>query len=1512
MTAPFEHEHEHDEGLEIAIVGMAGRFPGAETLEGFWRNLRDGVESVTSFTRDELRARGVPEALLQDPAFVKAGVVLDGFDRFDAEFFGYGPREAERIDPQQRLFLECAWHALENAGYDPRRTTGPVGVFGGDGANLYLLRHLLPGTDLGAGSNIADLLSLLGGNGSGSLCTRVAYKLNLRGPAVTVQTACSTSLTAVHLACQSLLALDCDMALAGGVWLNLLQSSGYLHQPGAILSPDGHCRAFDARAAGTLIGSGAGIVVLKRLTDALRDRDTVCAVIKASAINNDGAGKIGFTAPSVDGQAWAIRATHGLAGIEAASIGYIETHGTGTTLGDPIELAALTQAFGGPGALPVASCAIGSVKTNVGHLDAAAGVAGLIKTVLALQHRTLPPSLHFDSPNPQIDFAAGPFYVNTQAKPWPKTETPRRAGVSAFGIGGTNVHVVLEEAPEARSSTDAAPWCVLPLSARSPEALRQLQTALADHLEAHPEQALEDVAHTLQVGRQGFPYRSAHAVASREWAVEALRAGAPGVKAGTDPAPEVCFLFSGTGSQHLHMGAALYDSDPAFRADVDQCCELLARHDGLDLRPMMFPALRDEADAQARLERIENAQPAIFVVEYALARTWIRRGVRPAMMLGHSLGEYAAACIAGVFALPDALRIVAARSRLMATMAPGAMTAVPLPAAELAAQRPPGCDLAAVNAPGVTVLSGSVEDIEAAEETLREAGLQPRRLHVSVALHSKMTEPIMAALQAVVAAVERHSPTLPFISNVTGRPITAEEAVDPAYWARHLRSTVRFSDGAAHWLSVPGRAMLEVGPGEVLAGLARQQPQAAAAAGIWSSQAHPQQPVRHAQQMARAAAGLWCVGASIDWRAFPEARGRRRIPLPGYPFQRERCWIEAPQGPGSPRSAPPPPRSVADWFYAPSWQRAERVEAVPSGAEGCTLVFSARDAQSSQVVDQLQSSGRMVVVVEAGVAFAHPDERRFIVRPDQRDDHARVLQHIAAEVGPVRAVFHLWCLPDMGPAEALTSGFHALLAMAPALADAAAGSALPVVVVASGVADVLGVEPLSPAKATLLGACQVIGQEYPDLSCRAVDVAAWRDDLVAALATEPWLPAPHGLVAYRGTQRWLRCYEPVRRDEPRRQRLQPQGVYLITGGLGGVGSILARHLARAYGARLALLGRSELPPRAQWPALVDSAETAPALRDRLSGLLELEALGADVLVLTADVTDAAGMQRAVAQVRERWGGLQGVIHAAGWPGGGLIATRQRSDMEKVLAPKLAGSDHLLAAVRPLQPDFVLLCSSLTSVVGAFGQSDYTAANAYLDALAAEAVRHGGPWVLSVNWDTWRGVGLAAHHSIDDAVGIRADQGTDVLERLLGGPAVPQTVVSTLPLEEQVVQAQSMRLAERLLSTAAVPAVREQRRRPVLQSVYAAPATPLETDLAASWERFLGVTPVGADDNLFELGGDSLMAIQLIARVRKTYGVEVQPADFFKTPTVGVLAQLIETRLIEQIEQLDRNPAPAVV
>ncbi|HSE38870.1 MAG TPA: type I polyketide synthase, partial [Blastocatellia bacterium] len=905
----------------IAIVGMAGRFPRARNLDEFWRNLRDGVEAISFFTDEELRAAGVDSALLGDPAYVKANAILEDVELFDASFFGINHREAEIMDPQHRIFLECAWEALENAGYNSDSYQARIGVYAGHGLTSYLLSNLF--------SNRQSIWALSGGqsllgNDKDYLATRVSYKLNLNGPSLSVQTACSTSLVAVHLACQSLLNGECSMALAGGITISIPQKVGYKYEAGGIMSPDGHCRTFDASAKGTAPGSGVGVVVLKRLEDALAEGDTIHAVIKGSAINNDGSQKAGYTAPSVEGQAAVISEALHMAGVEASTIGYVEAHGTGTVLGDPIEVAALTQAFR-TGTQEKQVCAIGSVKTGIGHADTAAGVAGLIKTVLALKNREIPPSLHFQQPNPSIDFENSPFYVNAKLTEWTTNGVPRRAGISSFGIGGTNAHVIVEEAPQITATGTVRPQHLIVLSAKTGSALKTSARNLGEHLKQHPELNVADVAHTLQRGRKAFDHRLALVCRDLDEAAAALESPEELTtsvhEANDHPA---IFMFPGQGAQHPGMGAELYNSEQTFREQIDRCSELLQPHLGCDLRSLLYPSEENVEEAAERLKQTVFTQPALFVVEYALAKLWMSWGVRPRAMIGHSIGEYVAACIAGVLTLEDALTLVAARGRLMQSVPGGAMTSVTLPEAELAPLLDKGLAIAAINGPSFCVVSGETEAIEQLEDLLGSRGHLCRRLHTSHAFHSEMMDSILEPFVELVKTIKLHQPQLPYISNLSGTWITATEATDPHYWSRHLRHTVRFDAGVKELFKIQNSLLLEVGPGQTLTTLTQNHFQKPAEQRVLSSLPRAQDRGSDLRSILNAAAGLWLEGRQIDWVGFSSGRRQRRIPLPAYPFERKRYWIEPRTSDASfePHQLDLNKRAdMSEWFYAPLWKQ---------------------------------------------------------------------------------------------------------------------------------------------------------------------------------------------------------------------------------------------------------------------------------------------------------------------------------------------------------------------------------------------------------------------------------------------------------------------------------------------------------------------------------------------------------------------------------------------------------------
>jgi acyl transferase domain-containing protein/NAD(P)-dependent dehydrogenase (short-subunit alcohol dehydrogenase family)/acyl carrier protein len=937
---------------DVAIVGMAGRFPGAGSVEELWANLAGGVESVTFFSDEELLAAGVEPELLADPEYVRAGAILDDVDLFDAPLFGYSPREAEVMDPQHRIFLECAWEALERAGYDPSAYPGAIGVFAGSNLSTYLLRLHADREVRGS----VNMLQAILGNDRDSLTTAVSYKLGLRGPSVAVQTFCSTSLVATHMAVRSLRSGECDMALAGGIRVVVPTRQGYLYEKGGLAPADGRSRPFDAAADGSVLGNGVGIVVLKRLTDALEDGDLVHAVIKGSAINNDGSLKAGYTAPSVEGQSEAVAMAYEDAGVDPRTVGYLEAHGSATALGDPIEVAALTRAFrrwtGDAG-----FCALGSIKSNFGHLDRAAGVAGLIKAALALEREEIPPTLHFECPNPEIDFGASPFRVAAERTAWPRNgdrpggrngpgAAPRRAGVSSLGMGGTNVHLVLEEAPAREPSGPSREHQLLVLSARSEAALEQASRNLAGHLEAAPGTSLADAAFTLKVGRKTLEHRRFAVCRSAAEAVAALRnEGSGRVFTGYREAGrrEVAFLLPGIGAHELGMARGLYEGEPAFRAALDRCAALLEPRLGLDLRELIYPAADEEepdtapdggpdlrrmlgrtpgrggaapapADpAASRLDRTRYSQPALFAVEYALAELWREWGVRPAALLGYSLGEYTAACLAGVLSLEDALVLVAERARLIDELPEGALLAVGLPEERLRPLLGDELSLMAVNGPEQTVASGPEAAISALEAVLSEEGAACRRLPATHPFHSARLEPAAGPLTEVAASLELRPPRVPYLSNVTGDWIRDEEATDPAYWARHLCAPVRFSEGLAALAGgAEGRVLLEVGPGRTLTSLVLQHPEVSGperAVDAVASLGSPYEVRSDGGAVLEALGRLWLLGVAPDWRGFHARERRHRTVLPTYPFERRRYWIETTveaglAAPGRARPAP--------------------------------------------------------------------------------------------------------------------------------------------------------------------------------------------------------------------------------------------------------------------------------------------------------------------------------------------------------------------------------------------------------------------------------------------------------------------------------------------------------------------------------------------------------------------------------------------------------------------------------
>ena len=1328
----------------IAIVGMAGRFPGARNIREFWQNLHDGVESIRDLSDAELRSAGATPEELASPEYVKRASVLDDVPLFDASFFGFSPRDASIMDPQHRHFLECAWEALEDAGHTPQGFDGSIGVFAGSGMNTYLIHNLLANRRLLESAGLFQLKQT--GNDKDVLSTRVSYQLDLRGPSINVQTACSTSLVAIHLACQSLLNHECDMALAGGVTIEIPHGLGYLYREGEILSSDGHCRSFDASSSGTVFGSGVGIVVLRRLEDALEDRDNIRAVILGSAINNDGARKVGYLAPSVEGQAEVIAEALEFAGVGAEEISYVEAHGTGTVVGDPIEVRALTNAFRKTAASST-YCGIGSLKTNVGHLDAAAGVAGLMKTVLALEHVQLPASLHFQKLNPHIELKGSPFFVNSKLTEWAANGAPRRAGVTALGIGGTNAHVVLEEAPpRPAESRNPKPWQLLTVSAKTEAAADRAFINLADYLHAHPELTLADVAFTCQLGRHAFPHRRALAVEDTREAVSRLAQAerkqiASGVAAAT--APPVVFLFSGQGSQYPGMGRELYENEPVFRETLDLCAQYLLKPLGIDLRQALYPPQEEKEAAAEKLNQTWLTQPALFSIEYALARWWISLGLEPAAMVGHSIGEYVAACLAGVFSLEDALAIVATRGRLIYDLPPGSMLAVPLAAGEIKLSG--ALSLAAVNNPEMCVVSGPTPEIAALEESLAKQSVASRRLFTSHAFHSAMMDPILGAFEKRLKGIAFQPPRIPYLSNVSGTWIKAEEAADPAYWARHIRSTVRFSDCLTEIFRKPEQIYIEVGPGNALITFTRQQGGRTAKA--FQSLPHPRDTVSGLSCALQTLGQLWASGVNVDWAKLHEPDSPRRVSLPTYPFEHQKFWIEADkvQPVATPAPAPPVERVADEWFYRRVWKPVAITPASLNEA-GNWMIFSDSPGLGDKIAAQLRANKQDVIVVAAGSSYKPVKRGSYTVRPGVREDYDALVGDCFKSGDAPWKILHLWSVvkdsADVALEETLELSFLSPLYLAQALANQDIAD-VDIALVSNRMQQVAEEPVRDPARAVLLGPARVIPKELPGITCRSIDLDLENSkvtECAGQIVSEMASISENATVAYRRGERFVETLEPYDLSAaPERRRLERGGVYLLSGGLGGIGLVVAEHLAREFKARLVLVGRSPLPPEAQWEASLDDAAQSEAIKRIIRKLIEIRSHAGGLMVAQGDVTNLGQMRSIVAEARRRYGKIDGVFHAAGVLDDGPLMLKTAESAARVLDPKVRGTLVLEEALRDEPLRCFVLFSSISSIFPPPGQVDYAAANAFLDAYA---LSRKDP-VTVINWGVWREVGMGA-------------------------------------------------------------------------------------------------------------------------------------------------------------------------
>ena len=1363
---------------DIAIVGMAAHLPGAASIDDYWHNLRNGLRAIRRLDEEEILASGEDPALLRQPNYVPFAAPLERYADFDADFFGFSPKEAAILDPQHRQFLEVAWEALENAGHMPETFDGNIGVYAGCGMGSYFYFNICSNADLVR--DVGMFLLRHTGNDKDFLSTRVSHIFDLRGPSINVQTACSTSMVALHYAAQALLSGEADMALAGGVTIDMPQGRGYLYKENEVLSPDGECHAFDHRAQGTVFGSGAGCLVLKRLDDAIRDGDHVWAVLKGSAINNDGAQKAGYLAPSVEGQARCIAEAQAVADITADTVDYVECHGTGTYLGDPIEVAALTEAFRET-TDQSSFCKIGSVKTNIGHLDTAAGVASVIKVALSLHNRELPASLGFEAPNPTIDFETSPFSVNTALTPWESRGHPRRAGVNALGVGGTNAHAIFQEAPDRAASEDSDwPFQLLALSARSKTTLDAQATNLAAHLRKTPDQDLTDIAWTLKNGRRAFDKRRVVVAETHEDAAALLDADDPR-RVFTHTAlqsPDVVFMFPGGGAQFAGMARDLYETEPVFAEWMDKGLEVLQPRLDYDIRALWLPEPGAEDAANAALKTPSVQLPLIMITEYALAQMFMAWGVQPTALVGHSMGENTAACLAGVLSFEDCIALVHLRGTLFDTVPAGGMVSVPLSVQDVTPYLG-DLDIASMNAPELTVVSGPDAELDALAERLLADGIETQRIAIDIAAHSKMLEPILDRFRAFLASIPLNAPSLPIISNRTGVALTDAQATSPDYWTQHLRGTVMFAECVSTLAENPNRIWLEVGPGKALSSLTRMHG-AVPPQQVLAALRHPDEDIADDLYHMGLLGRIWALGGDFDWsQIWGEAR-RNRVPLPTYPFDRSEYFI-APAKPSADTVTAIPARidDVEHMGTRLGWvPRSAAVEfdiesELDDAPKETWLIFADQDDIAAPVVAQLRAAGQKVIEVHGGDTFRRRTDSAYSLPTERgREGYDQLIQDLVHRGTVPTRIAHFWLAsgeerfrPGSNAFQAhVEQGFYSLLFLGQAIA--AEGLAdMHLTVITSGAVQVKDEALRWPEKAMIAGPARVIPHEMAGITASTLDIdprtrkRGGHPDLAPALLEELFAEPGNTVAALRGAKR----YEQRLRPQPLTDTPDlPQGApWVITGGFGGIGQTVAEALIKTSNAKIALIARTALPDRSEWAARTENP--ADPVARRILAVERLEGLGADVMVIAADVCNIDDMRAALEQVRTRFGRIHGLIHAAGAIDDAPLLAKTVGSVESVFAPKVHGLRVLDALLPDGAVDQIVVFSSTSTLTAPAGQVDYVAANEYLNAWAQS--RTGKTRVLSLNWGIWAEVGMAA-----DAMA----------QRLGHGPAMPETPAN-LPL-----------------------------------------------------------------------------------------------------------------------------------
>ncbi|MCU0287775.1 MAG: SDR family oxidoreductase, partial [Acidobacteria bacterium] len=1372
-NSPVKKDIKRGLRLEIAVIGMAGRFPGAQNIAEFWENLKKGVESITFFSEEELIKSGLPPGLVKNPNYIKAKGMLENIEFFDAAFFNFTPTEALVMDPQLRLFHECCWETFENAGYNPANFMGAVGVYAGNTFNIGWLEYVYSQKNDSFLHFEKGFLNL-------HLSTYISYKLDLKGPSLTIRTACSTSLVAVHEACKGLLLNECDMALAGGVSIAVPKKSGYLYQEGMIHSADGHVRTFDTHSTGTVFGDGVGCVLLKRLEDALADGDIIHAIIRGSAVNNDGISKVGYTAPGIAGQREVIREAQIASGFEPESIGFIETHGTGTILGDAIEIEALNQVF--PRSM-LKYCALGSVKTNVGHLNAAAGITGFIKTVLSLKYKLIPPTINFEIPNAEIDFENSPFYINTKLIEWKNEKYPLRASVSSFGFGGTNAHVVLEEWFLNDICKDIGrEYHLLLLSTKTQLALDRMTEKLGvflDENHVNPAFNLGDVAYTLMVGRRHFDYRRMLVCKDINDAITAL-CTPDSRKVHTffsrEQEKAVIFMFPGLGSQYVNMGRELFETEPEFREQMNHCFEILKSLIDDDIEGILYPGKESESTAlHEKIKNVEIAQIVIFIFAYALAQLLLKWGIKPAAVIGYSFGEYVAACLAGVFSLTDALKLITARGKLIRGLpCDGMMLSVPLPKEELIPHLSESLDIAIDNESSC-IIAGPSEEIKKLQEQLKAKRCICMPMDSSYAIHSKMMTPILSAFTEIAGKIKMNNPQIPYISNLTGTWVT-DEVLNPSYWSSHLSQTVQFAGGIKELLKKKNAIFIEVGPGRDLSTLVGRYFENSPGYHAVNLTKPVEQDISDIYYLLNKIGHLWLYGLKINWGEFYSKQKRSRISLPTYPFEKQYYWLdsdllkkESLRGTGKFIQKA---SNADEWAYLPLWKRSirdeENIEKFQSEANW--LVFLDDLSLTEGLVKRLLENQQHVILVKKGDGFAkllnNNNPHVYIINPGEYSHYDILCEHLQKIGGLPHHIIHCWHVTkETGMTlakdffdNAQSLAFYSLIYIVKAIEKQNISHNIQISFLTNDVYEVTGDETINPEKAPALGLLKSIPQESPNIICRNIDITLPRANsqeetiLIDLLIEEFTSKLEDVTIAFRNNRRWVQFFEPFTMESaeknPAKTNLKEQGVYLITGGMGKIGLIISEVLVKNAHARLILTGRSAFPPQQEWASWLQTHEDFDPISVKIKKLQQLQEMGGKILYFQADVAQEEQMQHVISQAETIFGQIQGVIHIAGIverESIRLINQLSHNDCQVQFHAKVYGTLVLAELFKDKNLDFCLLFSSMSCILGGLGLGAYAGANAFLDVVVKKynRLKYANSCWFSLNWDV-----MDAEKSVD--------------------------------------------------------------------------------------------------------------------------------------------------------------------